>query len=140
MFEEDARNALIQYLGYTQAPLTPPAEQEPELAESVEQPVEQPVVAPTITAEDLFASASPKNATSPAEVLEPVAPAQCEEQAGEPVSAEEKAWEQALKERIIVGDFASAVEVCFQYQRYADALVLSAWGGAELMELTTVCA
>ena len=45
-------------------------------------------------------------------------------------------WEEALKQRVIVGDFAGAVEVCFRYERFADALVIATWGGAELAEQT----
>lgn len=132
MFEEDARDSLIKYLGYVQT-----EEKEEEKEE------EKKEVAASITAEDLFASApmtpsaeaqetvqeskeTPKETSSP--ITSPVAG---------PVAGPAE-WEEALKQRVIVGDFAGAVEVCFRYERFADALVIATWGGAELAEQTTV--
>ena len=136
MFEEDARDSLIKYLGYVQT-----EEKVEEKEEEKEE--EKKEVAASITAEDLFASApmtpsaeaqetvqeskeTPKETSSP--VTSPVAG---------PVAGPAE-WEEALKQRVIVGDFAGAVEVCFRYERFADALVIATWGGAELAEQTTV--
>lgn len=52
MFEEDARDALIKYLGYVIPSEEPVAAQEP-VVESAQVP---PTSQPTITAEDLFAA------------------------------------------------------------------------------------
>lgn len=136
MFEEDARDSLIKYLGYVQT-----EEKVEEKEEEKEE--EKKEVAASITAEDLFASApmtpsaeaqetvqeskeTPKETSSP--ITSPVAG---------PVAGPAE-WEEALKQRVIVGDFAGAVEVCFRYERFADALVIATWGGAELAEQTTV--
>ena len=47
-------------------------------------------------------------------------------------------WNEELKQSIIVGDFKTAVSTCFKYHQYADAFVIAAWGGADLIEKTTV--
>ena len=138
MFEEDARDALISYLGY--------AVKQPEqvVEETPEQVVEQPVPAvKSITAEDLFASApmrqpeiesekepeiEPEN--KPAELAEPAKPAMAVKESAE--------WREELKQCIIVGDFVNAVATCFKYHQFADAFVIASWGGAELVEQTTV--
>lgn len=133
MFEEDARDSLIKYLGYVQT-----EEKVEEKEEEKEE--EKKEVAASITAEDLFASAP---MTPSAEAQETVQESKetPKETSSSPVAgpvAGPAEWEEALKQRVIVGDFAGAVEVCFRYERFADALVIATWGGAELAEQTTV--
>lgn len=143
MFEDDARNTLIKHLGYVLPPTEQPLESEAQPAQPA-QPVEipQPVEKPAITAEDLFASASPLASESPlaetAAVEEPKEPKEAEEATLSAAEEENAEWVSELKQSVIVGDFARAVEVCFKYGRFADALVLSAWGGSELVQQTTV--
>lgn len=139
MFDEDARDALIRHLGYIQTPLVSPQnESTQEVPQEEAKPVEEPVMAPTITAEDLFSNASPLNGTSPVAAMSPTEESSVKPEEAMPVEETPAEWERAVKDRVIVGDFAGAVEVCFQYQRFADALVISTWGGAELAERTTV--
>ena len=143
MFEDDARNTLIKHLGYVLPPTEQPSEGEAQPAQPA-QPVEIPqsVEKPTITAEDLFASASPLASESPlvetAAVEEPTEPTEPKEATLSVAEEENAEWVSELKQSVIVGDFARAVEVCFKYGRFADALVLSAWGGSELVQQTTV--
>ena len=143
MFEDDARNTLIKHLGYVLPPTEQPSEGEAQPAQPA-QPVEIPqsVEKPTITAEDLFASASPLASESPlvetAAVEEPTEPNEPKEATLSVAEQENAEWVSELKQSVIVGDFARAVEVCFKYGRFADALVLSAWGGSELVQQTTV--
>lgn len=143
MFEDDARNTLIKHLGYVLPPTEQPSEGEAQPAQPA-QPVEIPqsVEKPTITAEDLFASASPLASESPlvetAAVEEPTEPKEPKEATLSVAEQENAEWVSELKQSVIVGDFAHAVEVCFKYGRFADALVLSAWGGSELVQQTTV--
>ena len=140
MFEDDARNTLIKHLGYVLPPTEQPSEGEAQPAQPVEIP--QSVEKPTITAEDLFASASPLASESPlvetAAVEEPTEPKEPKEATLSVAEQESAEWVSELKQSVIVGDFARAVEVCFKYGRFADALVLSAWGGSELVQQTTV--
>ena len=135
MFEEDARDALIQYLGYSIQPVETPVE------EKVEEEKVEPVIMneekPMITAEDLFAS-SPIVQTNetPVEKEEEEVIVENETPVVEtPVNEE---WNEELKQSIIVGDFNTAVSTCFKYHQYADAFVIAAWGGADLIEKTTV--
>ena len=134
MFEEDARDALIQYLGYSIQPVETPVE------EKVEEVKEEPVIMneekPMITAEDLFAS-SPISQTNetPVEKEEEVIVENETPVVETPVNEE---WNEELKQSIIVGDFNTAVSTCFKYHQYADAFVIAAWGGADLIEKTTV--
>ena len=134
MFEEDARDALIQYLGYSIQPVETPVE------EKVEEVKEEPVIMneekPMITAEDLFAS-SPIVQTNetPVEKEEEVIVENETPVVETPVNEE---WNEELKQSIIVGDFNTAVSTCFKYHQYADAFVIAAWGGADLIEKTTV--
>ena len=143
MFEDDARNTLIKHLGYVLPPTEQPSEGEAQPAQPA-QPVEIPqsVEKPTITAEDLFASASPLASESPlvetAAVEEPTEATEPKEATLSVAEEESAEWVSELKQSVIVGDFARAVEVCFKYGRFADALVLSAWGGSELVQQTTV--
>lgn len=143
MFEDDARNTLIKHLGYVLPPTEQPSEGEAQPAQPA-QPVEIPqsVEKPAITAEDLFASASPLASESPlvetAAVEEPTEPKEPKEATLSVAEQENAEWVSELKQSVIVGDFARAVEVCFKYGRFADALVLSAWGGSELVQQTTV--
>ena len=139
MFEEDARDALISYLGYAVKQPEQVVEETPE--QVVEETPEQ--VVKNITAEDLFASApmrqpeiesekepekEPEN--KPAELAEPAKPAMAVKESAE--------WREELKQCIIVGDFVNAVATCFKYHQFADAFVIASWGGAELVEQTTV--
>ena len=139
MFEEDARDALIQYLGYSIQPVETPVEEEK--VEEVKEVKEEPVVMneekPMITAEDLFASSpiSQTNETPVEEKEEKVIPENETPAIETPVNEE---WNEELKQSIIVGDFNTAVSTCFKYHQYADAFVIAAWGGADLIEKTTV--
>ena len=138
MFEEDARDALIQYLGYSIQSVETPVEEEK--VEEVKEVKEEPVVMneekPMITAEDLFAS-SPIVQTNetPVEKEEEVIVENETPVVETPVNEE---WNEELKQSIIVGDFNTAVSTCFKYHQYADAFVIAAWGGADLIEKTTV--
>ena len=155
MFDEDARTALIKHLGYSQTPiatprLTPREEEEQPEQQPVEEVKEEETavssVTATMTAEDLFASTSPLAAMTPTlsvEESQEVAPATTveeeeEEEEKQVMMETDPVFERALKDRVVVGDFMGAVEVCFQYGRFTDALVVAAWGGAELVELATV--
>ena len=136
MFEEDARDALIQYLGYSIQPVETPVE---EKVEEVKEEKDEPVVMneekPMITAEDLFAS-SPISQTNETPVEKEEVIVENETPVVEtPVNEE---WNEELKQSIIVGDFKTAVSICFKYHQYADAFVIAAWGGADLIEKTTV--
>ena len=139
MFEEDARDALIQYLGYSIQPVETPVEEEK--VEEVNEVKEEPVVMneekPMITAEDLFASSpiSQTNETPVEEKEKEVIPENETPAVETPVNEE---WNEELKQSIIVGDFNTAVSTCFKYHQYADAFVIAAWGGADLIEKTTV--
>ena len=139
MFEEDARDALIQYLGYSIQPVETPVEEEK--VEEVKEVKEEPVVMneekPMITAEDLFASSpiSQTNETPVEEKEKEVIPENETPAVETPVNEE---WNEELKQSIIVGDFNTAVSTCFKYHQYADAFVIAAWGGADLIEKTTV--
>ena len=137
MFEEDARDALIQYLGYSIQPVETPVEEEvKEVKEEKVEPVIMNEEKPMITAEDLFAS-SPISQTNetPVEKEEEVIPENETPVVETPVNEE---WNEELKQSIIVGDFNTAVSTCFKYHQYADAFVIAAWGGADLIEKTTV--
>ena len=136
MFEEDARDALIQYLGYSIQPVETPVE---EKVEEVKEEKVEPVIMneekPMITAEDLFAS-SPIVQTNETSVEKEEVIVENETPVVEtPVNEE---WNEELKQSIIVGDFKTAVSTCFKYHQYADAFVIAAWGGADLIEKTTV--
>ena len=137
MFEEDARDALIQYLGYSIQPVETPVEEEvKEVKEEKVEPVIMNEEKPMITAEDLFAS-SPIVQTNetPVEKEEEVIVENETPVVETPVNEE---WNEELKQSIIVGDFKTAVSICFKYHQYADAFVIAAWGGADLIEKTTV--
>ena len=137
MFEEDARDALIQYLGYSIQPVETPVE---EKVEEVKEEKVEPVIMneekPMITAEDLFAS-SPIVQTNetPVEKEEEVI---VENETPVVETSVNEEWNEELKQSIIVGDFTTAVSTCFKYHQYADAFVIAAWGGADLIEKTTV--
>ena len=137
MFEEDARDALIQYLGYSIQPVETPVE---EKVEEVKEEKVEPVIMneekPMITAEDLFASSPIVQANeTPVEKEEEVIVENETPVVETPVNEE---WNEELKQSIIVGDFNTAVSICFKYHQYADAFVIAAWGGADLIEKTTV--
>ena len=141
MFEEDARDALIQYLGYSIQPQPQEEEEEEEVIAPVMVADEKPAVeAAMITAEDLFATSplSQPNET-PVETETPVeAEVRIENETPAVETPMNEEWNDELKQSIIVGDFVTAVATCFKYHQYADAFVIAAWGGAELMEKTTV--
>lgn len=132
MFEEDARDALIRYLGYSVKQPQTPLGETPETPE-VSAEEASPVVEPVITAEDLFSVPSlPVTQQSSVLVAD-------ETPVGNTREIDENTeWCDELKQSIIIGDFVSAVSTCFKYHRYADALVIAGWGGAELAEQTTV--
>lgn len=133
MFDENARGALIQHLGYVPQPEEASVEKPVAKEEAVVAKEETPAVN-TITAEDLFAGASPST-PEPAEPAEPV----CEEPETSEVLEDPATWSGEIKNCIVVGDFGRAVDICFKYGRYADAMMIAMWGGDELMEQTRVC-
>ena len=121
MFDENARGALIQHLGYV-----------PQPEEEAPVEMEKPVVDSSITAEDLFAGASPSVPES-ATVAEPAREEPEKSEAQDPA-----AWSSEVKNCIVIGDFGRAVDICFKYGRFADAMMIAMWGGDELMEQTRV--
>ena len=135
MFDENARGALIQHLGYVpEEEKEVEAVQEAVVSEAV--PVEEEK---EITAEDLFATASPMELPA----VKPI-----EEEKKEEVKKEEKEekkvevdtpeFSEAIKRCVVVGDFARAVDLCFAQGRFADALMIAMWGGDELLEQARV--
>ena len=121
MFDENARGALIQHLGYV-----------PQPEEEAPVEMEKPVVDSSITAEDLFAGASPSVPES-AVVAEPA-----REEPEKSETQDPAAWSSEIKNCIVIGDFGRAVDICFKYGRFADAMMIAMWGGDELMEQTRV--
>lgn len=121
MFDENARGALIQHLGYV-----------PQPEEEAPVETEKPVADSSITAEDLFAGASPSTPES-ATVAEPAREEPEKSEAQDPA-----AWSSEIKNCIVIGDFGRAVDICFKYGRFADAMMIAMWGGDELMEQTRV--
>ena len=115
MFDENARGALIQHLGYV-----------PQPEEEAPVETEKPAVDSSITAEDLFAGASPS-------VPEPA-----REEPEKSETQDPAAWSSEIKNCIVIGDFGRAVDICFKYGRFADAMMIAMWGGDELMEQTRV--
>lgn len=140
MFEEDARDALISYLGYAVKQPEQVVEETPE--QVVEETSEQ--VVKNITAEDLFASAPMRQPEIESEKEPEIEPEkEPENKPAEPANPamavkESAEWREELKQCIIVGDFVNAVATCFKYHQFADAFVIASWGGAELVEQTTV--
>lgn len=135
MFDENARGALIQHLGYVpEEEKEVEAVQEAVVSEAV--PVEEEK---EITAEDLFATPSPMELPA----VKPI-----EEEKKEEVKKEEKEekkvevdtpeFSEAIKRCVVVGDFARAVDLCFTQGRFADALMIAMWGGDELLEQARV--
>lgn len=131
MFDENARGALIQHLGYVpEEEKEVEAVQEAVVSEAV--PVEEKK---EITAEDLFATPSPMELPA----VKPI-----EEEKKEEVKKEEKVevdtpeFSEAIKRCVVVGDFARAVDLCFAQGRFADALMIAMWGGDELLEQARV--
>ena len=135
MFDENARGALIQHLGYVpEEEKEVEAVQEAVVSEAV--PVEEEK---EITAEDLFATPSPMELPA----VKPI-----EEEKKEEVKKEEKEekkvevdtpeFSEAIKRCVVVGDFARAVDLCFAQGRFADALMIAMWGGDELLEQARV--
>ena len=132
MFDENARGALIQHLGYVPEEKEVEAVQEAVVSEAV--PVEEEK---EITAEDLFATPSPME-------LPAVKPIEEEKKEEEKEEKEEKVevdtpeFSEAIKRCVVVGDFARAVDLCFAQGRFADALMIAMWGGDELLEQARV--
>lgn len=135
MFDENARGALIQHLGYV-----PEEEKE---AEAVQEAVVSEAVLveeeKEITAEDLFATPSPMELPA----VKPIEEVKKEEEKEE-TKKEEKVevdtpeFSEAIKRCVVVGDFARAVDLCFAQGRFADALMIAMWGGDELLEQARV--
>lgn len=135
MFDENARGALIQHLGYV-----PEEEKEVEAVQetvvSEDVPVEEEK---EITAEDLFATPSPMELPA----VKPIEEVKKEEEKEE-TKKEEKVevdtpeFSEAIKRCVVVGDFARAVDLCFAQGRFADALMIAMWGGDELLEQARV--
>lgn len=130
MFDENARGALIQHLGYVpEEEKEPEAVQEAVVSEAV--PVEEKK---EITAEDLFATASPMELPA----VKPVEEEPKEEEKEEKVEVDTPEFSEAIKRCVVVGDFARAVDLCFAQGRFADALMIAMWGGDELLEQARV--
>ena len=138
MFDENARGALIQHLGYV-----PEEEKEVEAVQeavvSEDVPVEEEK---EITAEDLFATPSPMEQPAVKPIEEETKEEEKEEK--EETKKEEKVevdtpeFSEAIKRCVVVGDFARAVDLCFAQGRFADALMIAMWGGDELLEQARV--
>ena len=133
MFDENARGALIQHLGYV-----PEEEKEPEAVQeavvSEDVPVEEEK---EITAEDLFATPSPMELPAVKPVEEEKKEEKKEEKE-EDVEVDTPEFSEAIKRCVVVGDFARAVDLCFAQGRFADALMIAMWGGDELLEQARV--
>ena len=134
MFDENARGALIQHLGYV-----PEEEKEPEAVQEAVVSEAVPVEEKEITAEDLFATASPMELPA----VKPVEEETKEEEREEKEEKEEEVvdtpeFSEAIKRCVVVGDFARAVDLCFAQGRFADALMIAMWGGDELLEQARV--
>ena len=130
MFDENARGALIQHLGYV-----PEEEKEVEAVQeavvSEDVPVEEEK---EITAEDLFATPSPMELPA----VKPIEEEKKEEKKEEKVEVDTPEFSEAIKRCVVVGDFARAVDLCFAQGRFADALMIAMWGGDELLEQARV--
>ena len=130
MFDENARGALIQHLGYVpEEEKEVEAVQEAVVSEAV--PVEEKK---EITAEDLFATASPIELPA----VKPIEEEKKEEKKEEKVEVDTPEFSEAIKRCVVVGDFARAVDLCFAQGRFADALMIAMWGGDELLEQARV--
>ena len=130
MFDENARGALIQHLGYVpEEEKEVEAVQEAVVSEAV--PVEEKK---EITAEDLFATASPMELPA----VKPIEEEKKEEKKEEKVEVDTPEFSEAIKRCVVVGDFARAVDLCFAQDRFADALMIAMWGGDELLEQARV--
>ena len=132
MFDENARGALIQHLGYVPEEKEVEAVQEAVVSEDV--PVEEEK---EITAEDLFATPSPMELPA----VKPIEEEKKEEEKEEKKEAEvvdTPEFSEAIKRCVVVGDFARAVDLCFAQGRFADALMIAMWGGDELLEQARV--
>lgn len=130
MFDENARGALIQHLGYVpEEEKEVEAVQEAVVSEAV--PVEEKK---EITAEDLFATASPMELPA----VKPIEEEKKEEKKEEKVEVDTPEFSEAIKRCVVVGDFARAVDLCFAQGRFADALMIAMWGGDELLEQARV--
>lgn len=130
MFDENARGALIQHLGYVpEEEKEVEAVQEAVVSEAV--PVEEKK---EITAEDLFATPSPMELPA----VKPIEEEKKEEKKEEKVEVDTPEFSEAIKRCVVVGDFARAVDLCFAQGRFADALMIAMWGGDELLEQARV--
>ena len=130
MFDENARGALIQHLGYVpEEEEEVEAVQEAVVSEAV--PVEEKK---EITAEDLFATPSPMELPA----VKPIEEEKKEEKKEEKVEVDTPEFSEAIKRCVVVGDFARAVDLCFAQGRFADALMIAMWGGDELLEQARV--
>lgn len=130
MFDENARGALIQHLGYV-----PEEEKEVEAVQEAVVSEAVPVEEKEITAEDLFATASPMELPA----VKPIEEVKKEEvKKEEKVEVDTPEFSEAIKRCVVVGDFARAVDLCFAQGRFADALMIAMWGGDELLEQARV--
>lgn len=129
MFDENARGALIQHLGYV-----PEEEKEVEAVQEAVVSEAVPVEEKEITAEDLFATASPMELPA----VKPIEEEKKEEKKEEKVEVDTPEFSEAIKRCVVVGDFARAVDLCFAQGRFADALMIAMWGGDELLEQARV--
>lgn len=134
MFDENARGALIQHLGYVpEEEKEVEAVQEAVVSEAV--PVEEKK---EITAEDLFATASPMELPAVKPIEEEKKEEVKKEEKEEKVEVDTPEFSEAIKRCVVVGDFARAVDLCFAQGRFADALMIAMWGGDELLEQARV--
>ena len=135
MFDENARGALIQHLGYV--PEEKPAEM-PAVEEVPAMPAMPVVEEKEITAEDLFASSSPMEVPAVKEEVPAMPVEEEKKEEEEEVLEDTPKWSEAIKRCVVVGDFARAVDICFAHGRFADALMIAMWGGDELLEQARV--
>ena len=136
MFDENARGALIQHLGYVpEEEKEVEAVQEAVVSEAV--PVEEKK---EITAEDLFATPSPMElpAVKPIEEEKKEEEKETKKEEKEEEVVDTPEFSEAIKRCVVVGDFARAVDLCFAQGRFADALMIAMWGGDELLEQARV--
>ncbi|EQC35750.1 hypothetical protein SDRG_06509 [Saprolegnia diclina VS20] len=129
LFEDDARQHLLYHLGYDAAKIK--ADADKYLGKAVE-PAPIAAAPSSASAEDIFAAGSLSTDSLSANL--PVAAPKDSSARLSPVSLPQytEASEDVIKRSLLVGDFASAVEVCLQNNQFADALLLACQGGADL--------
>ncbi|KAK8789941.1 hypothetical protein WA158_006721 [Blastocystis sp. Blastoise] len=149
MFEEDARDALVRYLGYSQPLSDIPEEQPEEKPTEVVSEIPKMPAAPAISAEDLFSK--PLEISSTTTTPTPSSPVSLISTqplpSGTPIDSlsigtasvkemDESTWLNDVRLCIVCGNFEGAVNICYKNQRFGDALLIASWGGNELLTKT----